>query len=142
VVDFNHLDNLIMWKNPDQYHRNWKNRCESCLAPCCFFLMKGYNYDYENKDEAKSVAGGFFQNDFVIMVIRKENDEDIVDMGFNIQLGMYDEFNWKYDDDSGLGGLQICPLNIDSKCLIYEDRPLMCKMWKCAMKTIKGNKLT
>ena len=51
-------------------------------------------------------ARDFFTHDFVLV---KTEEEDI----------------FKF--------LSLCPLNILGKCLIYEERPLVCREWMCLM---------
>ena len=138
LTDYNLIDDLILWKNAKQYHENWKNRCSNCLAPCCFLSMTGYTYNYQtdNKTEDEIEDNqSFWRHGFVIERIKNMDIiEQTQEWGFTLPLAQSDELNRK-------GGLQICPLNIDSKCLIYENRPKMCRTWKCRMKTVSGNKL-
>ena len=96
--------------------------------------MNGYYYDYKNdaNDKDKTESSTFFTYDFVIMNIKNDTHKENIENGFNIQLDT-PEFNNK-----GKKGLQICPLNIGSKCLIYEDRPQICRIFKCKMKTDNG----
>lgn len=137
MPDHAYADELILWKSPIQYHRNWQNRCESCLAPCCFFSMHGYPYNYKTDPHGSMQSSrSFFTNDFVILGVRYDSfDEQIDDWGFKLPLAMGEELD--YTD--GNKALQICPLNVNSKCLIYEDRPKMCRVFKCNMKTVEGN---
>ena len=118
-------DNRVQWKDEAKYDRRWQKRCDSCLAPCCLFTMSGYYYDYgkNNGDPADPAMHSFFKNEFVIMDLKNDSYADHVKDGFNVQL-----------DAPELRKLQICPLNILGKCSIYDDRPKICRNWKCAMK--------
>ncbi len=116
-------DNRKHWKDEKGYDRRWQRRCEDCLAPCCLFSMNGYYYDYA-KSNGDPAMHGFFSKDFVIMDLKNKSfKEHAMEDGFNVQL-----------DTPELDKLQICPLNILGKCSIYEDRPKICRNWKCGMK--------
>lgn len=137
MTNYKYIDELFLYNNAKQYHRNWKSRCSNCLAPCCFFSVSGYEYDYKLEDKGTDNSRNFWTNDFVIIAVKWFNEEDIKAWNFNTPLAQNAELNYT----NGNKGLQICPLNINSKCFIYEDRPKMCKRWKCVMKTVEGNTL-
>ena len=106
-IDWIQVDNRILYKNTDRYHANWKERCDTCLAPCCFFLnMPGAVYDYTTPSDEVKKNIDFFTFKFIMM-----DAYDPVDTTINM-----------------------CPLNVDSQCIIYEDRPTICKMFKCQMR--------
>jgi Fe-S-cluster containining protein len=48
----------------------------------------------------------------------------------------YRQFNDDFILIEVLEGVRICPLAVNSKCLIYEDRPNMCRIFKCEMKCV------
>ena len=119
------IDDWINYHDTNKHDRRWKIRCGNCLAPCCFFGMSGFPYDYRT-EKPKLIEMQKFYNDFVIMWIKKYTWEETVNMGFKINL-----------NPEECGKLQICPLNILGDCLIYEDRPSICRSWKCSMGTKK-----
>ena len=109
-IHWGRVDDRILYKNEDRYHTNWQERCDACLAPCCFFLlMPGYVYDYNTTQEEIKKALTHFVDEFVTTAVFEGTD---------------------WEDTR----LKICPLNVDSQCIIYEDRPQLCKMYKCLMK--------
>ncbi len=117
-------DNRVQWKDEAKYDRRWQKRCGDCLSPCCLLSMNGYWYDYGDETNGDQKQHEFFSRDFVIMNLKNKSfTEHVKEDGFNVQL-----------DTPELNSLQICPLNIDGKCSIYDDRPKICRAWKCMMK--------
>ena len=106
-IDWIQVDNRILYKNTDRYHANWQERCDACLSPCCFFLnMPGGVYDYTTPSDEVEKNIDFFTFKFIMM-------------------DAYDPIDTT---------MHMCPLNVDSQCLIYENRPGVCKMYKCQMR--------
>lgn len=116
-------DNRVHWRDEVKYDRRWQKRCGDCLAPCCFLGMSGYYYDYGDESNGDPKMHEFFSNDFVIINLKDDKFEQHIKDGFNVQL-----------DAPELRQLQICPLNILGKCSIYDNRPKICRNWKCQMK--------
>ena len=111
-----HIDNLILMKNPTRYKDNWANRCNGCLSPCCFnigmegyldYQYNGYLYDPTHIENDIIKAQKMFTDNFIIMEL--------------------------FGSEKIVTGTRLCPLNVDSKCIIYEDRPTICKIFKCKM---------
>jgi len=111
MIQWGHVDNLVMMKNPTRYNQNWFDRCNDCLAPCCLHMtMGGYvggTYAYQTQEE-----------------VSKEVHKAKV------------QFNDNFVICEPFPGIRICPLVVDTHCLIYEDRPTLCKMFKCHMKCV------
>ena len=123
IPDLVLLDDWINYHDREAYDRRWNARCSDCLAPCCNLNMTGYLYDYKKSDNINvKEMSEFWSNDFVIMMIRYQSFEEFNEMGFKVNTGIDD-----------LNKLHVCPLNILGDCLIYEDRPLMCKEFRCEM---------
>ncbi len=107
---------------PDEFDKLWNKRCGDCHAPCCFLQMDGYAKKPDNTEASK-----FWTDDFVIIKNKNDTWEDNAKDGYKIQLNP-PELDPK-------DGLQICPLAVNGKCIIYEDRPKMCRIFTCQMKT-------
>jgi len=107
---------------PGTYDELWQNRCGDCAAPCCYFTMGGHTHDNSDHSESQS----FFEHDFILIKMKHMTWDENIEVGFRVALDT-PELEHK-------NGLMVCPLNIDSKCLIYEDRPKICKTFKCNMK--------
>lgn len=107
-------DDLLLWKDENIYNRRWQTRCDNCLSLCCILEPGGYMYKYWEKstthefDEAKQ----FWCVDFPII------------------WGSKLDFDYRLEPDN-LAKVRVCPLAINGKCFIYEDRPRMCKIYKC-----------
>ena len=105
----------MLWKVRD----DWSDECRNC-GSCCYYPSMQMHTD-ENKwpfDKGKT----FWNRHFVINQFNLEN---------------FDDFNYRNKmSNAGKKGLY-CPLAIPEGCLIYEDRPLLCKKLYCAMKSKK-----
>lgn len=84
--------------------------------------MKGYRYNYGNDDDNHREMQDFWSDNFVIMDISRLSWKETVEMGFKITVNPI-EFK----------KLSVCPLATPKGCMIYEDRPRMCKEWRCIM---------
>lgn len=128
---FKYQDDILRHNDPKKYIQKWQTRCKDCLAPCCYFPMKGYIFDYKKEEEDLTPMQDFFTWDFVLMKIRFLSPEEQKEMGFNI-----DNDPIELDEKKGL---QICPLNVLGNCLIYDNSPKMCKSWRCQLKINRRN---
>ncbi len=114
-------DSKLMDNHPEIYKKRWQLRCSKCPAPCCFFSMSGFNFD----NRADNGNGqNFFTHDFIVIKFNRQTNEEKKAAGFNIQLDTPEFIHNRK-------GLQVCPLSIHGRCLIYEDRPFICKFFKC-----------
>lgn len=107
-------DDLLLWSNKEAYNKRWQARCDNCLSLCCILEPGGFMYKYweeafgKDWDETKL----FWSLDFPIIWNSK------LDLDFRLE-------------PDNLATVRVCPLAINGKCFIYEDRPKMCKIYKC-----------
>lgn len=116
------VDNITLYNTPERFYRRWTERCRrGCINACCYFGISGHRIDYASEIKDIKPAQRFWTYDFVIM--RFSTPEIIESSGFRR------EANEEYLDD-----LKVCPLALpDRGCLIYEDRPLICREFACNM---------
>lgn len=124
VYDPLQSDYELLQLSEEFYNKQWQKRCGNCLSPCCFVEINGLPYKPFGLTK-DSDAQYFFTHQFVIIHTKYKSWKEKKDMGFQTIL---------HTEEQELEKLQICPLNTGGKCLIYEDRPLICREWKCVMK--------
>lgn len=77
-------------------------KCANCLSVCCLMPLTGISYvTVEEQDNTVSAASKFFTRDFVIM-------------------------NGFFKEE----GARICPLAVNGRCLIYDQRPFICHLFE------------
>ncbi len=112
IINYN--DAMLLWKDKEAYDRRWQVRCDNCLSLCCILEPGGYMYKYW--EEA-------FGNDF-------DDTKQFWNFDFPIILNSKFDFDDRLEP-TAISTVRVCPLAIDGKCFIYEDRPKMCKIYKC-----------
>lgn len=123
LVDYNRS----LWhNNRDKWERLWQKRCGDCLAPCCFLDVGGLAHNY-NEDNIITEGRKYFSHDFIILHMVEKYWQTHTEHGFNLQLNPPE---LQYSDK----GLRVCPLAVNGRCIIYEDRPYICRKFTCVMK--------
>lgn len=92
--------------------------CESCPSACCLMALNGIVFlnpqesakEKEENDKLVSDSRKFFSRDFVIM------------------------FDFIEEKD-----VRVCPLAVNGRCLIYDDRPFICNIFTiCSWRQVKS----
>ncbi len=120
-------DNHLYCNRKEEYDLLWQKRCGDCLAPCCFLELTGFTHRLKEEDRIIDEGKTFFGGDFVILGIHRSSWTENTKHGFNVQLNP-PELQYKSK------GLRVCPLAVNGKCIIYEDRPYICRKFTCTMK--------
>lgn len=134
IEDINHgiisfHDDMLKWKDKKSYDKRWQKRCDNCLSQCCLVEPGGRFYDYlddyniSDKEESKKLNMNLI------------NAKDIFCKMPIIWCGEFDFDERLAPDD--LSKVRLCVLAIDGKCIIYETRPKMCKIYKCILAQYK-----
>lgn len=109
--------------------------CSNCKANCCSNVFKGLS-------EAL-ISSNHRNGDFVLIRLSKEEEEEIIRNGFKQYINYTEDGVYlKLNEDNS------CTAFKDGKCLIYNVRPVVCRLYPyyfdsfcgiCIDKNCKGN---
>ena len=97
--------------------------CEECLAPCCYWNMTGraYGEDQGGSTVDETVAASdFYWTDWPLVTGFDDIEESLVMQSYE-----------RIDKTGRLSrpNFRMCPFIVNGLCLIYENRPLICKIY-------------